>query len=81
MCCLVQDMIDEYSKFRGTLYNVEGGKKGTGVTYQDVAGVEHAMELVEETIEMLLGDPRYLEIGAHTPRVGCFLHCPSSVLH
>lgn len=62
-------MIDEYSKFRGTLYNVQGGKSGTGVSFSDVAGVEHAMELVEETIEMLLGDERYQEMGAKAPRV------------
>lgn len=65
----LQDMIDEYSKFKGTLYNVEGGKTGTGVRFQDVAGVEKAMELVEETIEMLVGDSRYQGIGAKAPRV------------
>ena len=62
-------MIDEYSKFRGTLYNVQGGKSGTGVSFSDVAGVEHAMGLVEETIEMLLGDERYQDMGAKAPRV------------
>ena len=62
-------MIDEYSKFKGTLYNVEGGKSGTGVRYEDVAGIEHAMELVEESIEMLLGDSRYRTMGAKPPRV------------
>lgn len=69
-------MIDEYTKFKGTLYNVEGGEKGTGVTYKDVAGVDHAMDLIQETVQMLLGGEDYIEMGARPPRVNFVLGFP-----
>lgn len=62
-------MIDEYTKFKGTLYNVEGGPKGTGVSYKDVAGVDHALDLIKETVKMLLGGEDYVAMGTRPPRV------------
>lgn len=65
----MQEVIDEYSRFKGTLYNVEGGSKGTGVKYADVAGVDHAMSIITETVEQLSGDTSYERIGAKPARV------------
>lgn len=65
----VQEVIDEYSRFKGTLYNVEGGSKGTGVRYADVAGVDHAMAIITETIDQLVGDTSYERMGAKPARV------------
>lgn len=64
-----QEVIDEYSRFKGTLYNVEGGSKGTGVRYEDVAGVEHAMSIITETVEQLVGETSYERLGARPARV------------
>jgi len=65
----LQEMVDEYSKFKGTLYNVEGGSKGTGVRYEDVAGVEHAMDVIKNTVEILVGGEEYRAMGAKPARV------------
>ena len=69
----MQELLDEYTKFKGTLYNVEGGPKGTGVTYKDVAGVDHAMDLIQESVQMLLGGDDYRIMGVHPPRVSALL--------
>lgn len=66
---MLQEMVDEYSKFKGTLYNVEGGSKGTGVRYEDVAGVEHAMDVIKNTVEILVGGEEYRAMGAKPARV------------
>ena len=48
---------------------MEGGSKGTGVRYADVAGVDHAMSIITETVEQLTGDTTYQQIGAKPARV------------
>ncbi len=49
---------------------MEGGSKGTGVKYADVAGVDHAMSIITETVQQLGGDMSYEKLGAKPARVG-----------
>ncbi len=57
---------------------VQGGKGGaaskrdTGVRYADVAGIDSIKEEIKEVLDILLGDRRYLDMGAHPVRVRGF---------
>eukprot|EP00976_Prorocentrum_cordatum_P016053 322328-Prorocentrum_minimum.AAC.4 len=50
-------------------------KKGTGIKFSDVAGVDHAVQMFQEIIDIMLGDPRYSDIGAALPK-GILLEGP-----
>lgn len=47
----------------------------TGVLFSDVAGVDHAVLQFQEIIDIMLGDPRYKDIGATLPK-GVLLEGP-----
>lgn len=65
------EMADEYGKSRATEFNVGSGgsRKDTGVRYADVAGIDTVKADIEETMNMILGDPEFDAIGARPPRV------------
>lgn len=46
-----------------------------GVKFEDVAGVDHAVTMFQEIIDIMLGDPRYAGIGAVLPK-GVLLEGP-----
>lgn len=41
----------------------------TGVSFADVAGVDHAVEAFKQINELMTGDPRYATMGATLPKV------------
>jgi cell division protease FtsH len=45
------------------------------VTFDDVAGVDHAVEAFKQILELMTGDPRYVEMGAVLPK-GVLLEGP-----
>jgi hypothetical protein len=47
----------------------KGKKRDTGVRYSDVAGIESVKSEIREILDILLGDRRYLDMGAHPVRV------------
>lgn len=76
-----EQLAESLGQHRAREYNVEedgkkGGKrKGTGVKYDDVAGIDHIKSDVKEVLDILLGDERYLAMGAHPVR-GVLLEGP-----
>eukprot|EP00887_Chlorella_sp_A99_P003900 scaffold11.g3900.t1 len=56
-----------------------GGKKAskrdTGVRYADVAGIDRIKDDIKEVLDILLGEERYVEMGAHPVR-GVLLEGP-----
>ncbi len=57
---------------QGKEFNVEekGKEKSvTGVSYKDVAGIDHVLDEIKEVMAMLLGDDAYERAGARAPRV------------
>eukprot|EP00238_Polyblepharides_amylifera_P001098 CAMPEP_0196573372 /NCGR_PEP_ID=MMETSP1081-20130531/3272_1 /TAXON_ID=36882 /ORGANISM="Pyramimonas amylifera, Strain CCMP720" /LENGTH=767 /DNA_ID=CAMNT_0041891047 /DNA_START=162 /DNA_END=2465 /DNA_ORIENTATION=- len=50
-------------------------EKTLGVRFDDVAGVDHAVTMFQEIIDIMLGDPRYAGIGATLPK-GVLLEGP-----
>ncbi|KAI7840859.1 hypothetical protein COHA_005451 [Chlorella ohadii] len=76
-----EQLAESLGQHRAREYNVEeegkkGGKrKGTGVKYDDVAGIDHIKADVKEVLDILLGDERYVAMGAHPVR-GVLLEGP-----
>jgi len=50
-------------------------KSTTGVRFTDVAGVDHAVDMFKEIIQLMVGDERYSKIGATLPK-GVLLEGP-----
>lgn len=44
------------------------GRGKTGVTFKDVAGVDHIVNEMKEIIQMMMLDPRYRGVGAKMPK-------------
>ena len=59
-------MMEEYGKHKATMFNVGDGKsrKDTGVRYSDVAGLDTIKRDIEETMKMVMHDPKYHDMGA-----------------
>lgn len=41
----------------------------TGVSYKDIAGIDHVLKDIDEVMAMLLGSEQYAAAGAKAPRV------------
>lgn len=69
--CARQELADEYGKHRATEFNVGSGsaRRGTGVSYADVAGIDHVKADIEAMMEAVLGKGGYSDIGMRPPRV------------
>lgn len=61
--------MEQYGAHRAMLYNIGQSSKDTGVRYKDVAGVDEVKADITEIMKMVLGDTRYLDMGAKPPRV------------
>lgn len=48
-------------------------RRGTGVSYADVAGIDHVKADIEAMMEAVLGKGGYGDIGMRPPRVRCRL--------
>lgn len=80
-----EQLAEELGRHRAQAFNVEEeetstdakgkvtvkkkSKKDTGVRYADVAGIDSVKEDIREILDILLGDDRYIEMGAHPVRV------------
>ena len=78
----MQEIADQYSKSPAKVFNVKGSggqsnpeKKGTGVTFADVAGIDRVRDDITEVLEMMMGGQRFGEMGAKMPR-GILLEGP-----
>eukprot|EP00884_Botryococcus_braunii_P006727 jgi/Botrbrau1/16055/Bobra.7_2s0029.1 len=64
----MQELAEEYGRHRAREFNVGKDRRDTGVRYDDVAGIDNVMKDIKEVMSMVMGDPRYDEIGAHPYR-------------
>lgn len=54
--------------------NSENGKKqnthseGTGISFDDVAGIDYIIREIADVLSMMKGDPRWKEMGVRVPR-------------
>lgn len=71
----MQEMADEYGMHRAREFNVGKSKRDTGVRFTDVAGIDFIKDDIKETLDMMLGDDRYKQMGARPPR-GILLEGP-----
>lgn len=72
-----QELAEEYGRHRATEFNVGAGaaRRGTGVRYEDVAGIDHVKADIEAMMDAVLGRGGYSEMGVKPPRVrGALLH-------
>ncbi|KAL4436128.1 hypothetical protein ABPG77_005576 [Micractinium sp. CCAP 211/92] len=77
-----EQLAEELGRHRAKEFNApaDGKKKGartkgTGVKYDDVAGIDHIKQDIREVLDILLGDEAYLSMGARPIR-GVLLEGP-----
>jgi len=65
-----QELAEEYGKHRATEFNVGVGKerRGTGVRYADVAGIDHVKADIDAMMSAVLGKGGYDAMGVRPPR-------------
>ncbi|KAK9845418.1 hypothetical protein WJX81_006080 [Elliptochloris bilobata] len=63
-------LAEEYGRHRATEFNVGSGagRRGTGVRYADVAGIDHVKADIEAMMAAVLGKGGYEAIGVRPPR-------------
>jgi len=63
-------LAEEYGKHRATEFNVGVGKerRGTGVRYADVAGIDHVKADIDAMMSAVLGKGGYDDMGVRPPR-------------
>ena len=69
--CDWQELAEEYGRHRATEFNVGAGaaRRGTGVRYEDVAGIDHVKADIEAMMDAVLGKGGYSDMGVKPPRV------------
>ena len=65
-----QELAEEYGKHRATEFNVGVGqeRRGTGVRYADVAGIDHVKADIDAMMSAVLGKGGYDDMGVRPPR-------------
>ena len=70
-----EQLAEDMGKSIAKAFNVGKDKKGTGVKFSDVAGIDHVKDDIKDILTLLLGDNKFQEMGAHVPR-GILLEGP-----
>lgn len=70
-----EKLAEDMGKSIAKAYNVGKGGKGTGVKFDDVAGIDSVKGDIRDILRMLLGAKEFKEMGARVPR-GILLEGP-----
>jgi len=76
----MEEIAEQFSKSPAKSFNIKDGKdekqrRGTGVVFSDVAGIDKVKNDIQEVLEMMLGEERFSKMGAKMPR-GILLEGP-----
>jgi len=77
----MQEISEQYSKSPAKAFNLksddkkDGKTRKTGVSFDDVAGIDEVKADIEEVLTMMMGDQKYAGMGAKMPR-GILLEGP-----